>query len=202
MMREPVSWLELERHALGELDGERAAAIEASADPDTRACLERARQPRSLRPLPARPAPAPSWLERLRRRWALGAGVLAAACAALLVVVLRGGDQRRGGTVKGGGEPEIELIRERNGDVTPAATSFRDGDRFKVVVTCAPDRRLLGEVVVRQAGQSYRPLPAVDVACGNRVPLPGAFRLTGTDPAEICLHPDGAAPVCAGLVPR
>lgn len=206
-MHEPVSWLELERQALGELDGERASAIEATADADTRACLEQARQPRTLRPLPARPArvpgwPAPGWIERLRRRWALGAGVLAAACAAILIVVLRGQGEPAGGTVKGGGAPELELIRERNGEVTPAATTFQDGDRFKLVVTCAPDRRLTGEVVIHQAGQTYRPLPAVDVPCGNRVSLPGAFRLTGTDPAEICLDLDRGGPVCARLEPR
>jgi hypothetical protein len=202
-MGEPISWLALEQHALGELDGERAAAIDASADADTRACLELTRQPRTLRSLPLQAAPAPSWIERLRRRWAVGAGVLVAACAVVLVIALRGdGDRLGGGTVKGGGEPEIELIRERHGAVTPAATRFRDGDRFKLVVTCAPDRRLTGEVVVRQAGQTYRPLPAVDVPCGNRVPLPGAFRITGIEPAEICLEPTDGAPVCLRLEPR
>lgn len=180
-MHEPISWLAIERHAAGEPDPQVEAA--ALADPATRACLEAARQARTLRALPAAVV-----VERPRRRWAIGAGVLAAACALVLVVVLRDGVGSRGATVKGGSELVLELVRS--------------GDRYKVVVTCG-EGWLAGEVVVRQAGVAYRPLAPVDVRCGNRVPVPGAFRITGSEAVEVCVEPaDGRAAVCVGVDSR
>jgi hypothetical protein len=93
-----------------------------------------------------------------------------------------------------GGDVSIELVRERDGSIAWEPTSFAAADRFKVLVTCAPPLQLHADVVVLQSdGPAYPGEPAV-IACGNRVPVPPAFSITGPGAATICVGLDPWAP--------
>jgi hypothetical protein len=99
--------------------------------------------------------------------------------------------------VKGAAAPVVTLVRERAGEVVHEPRSFRRGDRFKVLLTCAVPEPVTVQVVVLQGGEAFRPLAPAEIRCGNRVALPGAFGLTGAEPAQICV---GTA--CAALAPE
>lgn len=201
---EPVSWLRLERYHLGELPPEEAEAVERAirTDPQTRECFERIQPLIGLNPrpeLPFRaevPAPESPLAARRRLRDALESPwptlVLAAAAALLLYVTIRPTTQPDGAPaarfrVKGG-DVAIELVRERHGVVMRDPVSFADGDRFKVMLTCPPSMTDTFEVLVIQGKDVSRPLaPLGAVACGNGVPLQGAFSLTGPLPSSVCV---------------
>jgi hypothetical protein len=193
---EPISWLRLERLALGELDATAAAAANAHLDAcgACRAAFDRIRADAvALPPLPAPVAAPPrSWFPR----WTWAAASLAAAAAMVLLWIgLRDADP--GGVpgavvgVKGGGALTLSLVRERDGVVTLDATSYRDGDRFKVRITCDRAVAATADVVVYQTEHGRRaasfPLPVARLSCGNEVVLPGAFHLDGDAPALVCL---------------
>ena len=194
---EPISWLRLERHALGELGADAAeVAAHVARCAACRAALDAIeRDARALPPLRAvAAAPAP------RRRWWLWAGGLAAAAAALLLFVRRPDSPEPGPRVrvKGAGVLEVSLVRDRAGAVTVGADTYVPGDRFKVRVTCSAPTTVRAEVVVTDDDGVTRPLPAADLRCGNEAVLPGAFSLTGAGPAQVCLDvPDGRA--CVAL---
>jgi hypothetical protein len=94
--------------------------------------------------------------------------------------------------VKGAGAPLIELVRERDGAVTHAPTGFKAGDRFKAMVTCSAPGEVAASIVAVQGRVATTAIPARSIACGNRTVLPGAFRLTGDDPAIVCVVLDDA----------
>ena len=96
----------------------------------------------------------------------------------------------------------FELVRDDEATFSEAGGSFRDGDRFKVVVTCPPHARTRVDVVVWDDGEPSFPLEASDVACGNRVPLPGAFRATGQRAMVVCLLASDTGPIDRGAVQR
>jgi hypothetical protein len=191
----PVSWLRLERYHLGEGDAaerERIAAhlgaCEACAA--SYASLERD-DAVALPPLPAvQRAPVRSLGGRVRIG-AFVAGGLALAAAALLGVgrgwrTVPGGEGAGGGSVKGDAVA-FSLVRDDSERIDEAGGVYRDGDRFKALVTCPPAMNATFDVVVYdQAGASF-PLAAARVECGNLVPLPGAFRLTGSGEEKVCL---------------
>ena len=215
---EPVSWLRLEQLALGELPPAVAGAVTAHVDgcAACAACLAQIRGDAIALPaLPALPAPArapaaaPARVPWWRRRWALGAGVaLATAAAILLVIALRPPPREPEQAallsprirIKGAGEVVVDLVRERAGDTVLAPTTYRAGDRFKVIVTCDQATEVWADVVVFQpdAGRARGPdrmtpsYPAAPLrlVCGNRVAVPGAFTITGTGPASVCLALD------------
>lgn len=195
----PVSWLRLERHALGELPAADARAVDEhlAGCPTCRACFEQTRETIALPPLPRAvdTAPRTPWW----RAWPTWTGAAVAAAALLLVIILRpDGGGHRGGALPGprvaykGGELAIDLVRERGGDTSLDPTRYRDGDRFAVLVTCPPGDRWV-DVVVDQDGRRDFPIDAARVACGNRVDV-GAFRLTGDSPATICVIAGDARP--------
>jgi hypothetical protein len=205
---EPISWLRLERFALGELgDGERRA-IAAHLD-ECRAChecldtireSERDQLP-ALPALPVAPARVPWW--KPKWVWAgLGTAAVAAAAVAIVVIADPGAPvaPRRGDTppariaVKGGAIA-IELVRERGGSIAHDPSVFEPSDRFKVLFTCPPGAQHYVDVAVYQDGEASFPLAAQHTACGNRVTLPGAFRITGATPATVCaVFSDGVPP--------
>ncbi|HTE54514.1 MAG TPA: zf-HC2 domain-containing protein [Kofleriaceae bacterium] len=203
---QPVSWLALERHVLGELDADRAGAVQAHLDACAacRAALGviESDRDRALPPLPDLALAAAARRRRSRRAVAAGAvAALAAAAALLLVWRDRAAPDARLVGSKGGDEVVIGLVRERGGDVALDPAGFRPGDRFKVLVTCARAGAATVEVSVRQAGSVDHPLAPVTIRCGNRVPVPGAFRLTGDQPASICASLGGAS-ACRAVVPE
>jgi hypothetical protein len=190
----PVSWLRLERYHAGEADGaerraidEHLAGCEACA-----ACLRRIRDDEAIAlaplPLPARPPP------RLLRPAFRRAAALAPALAAAALLVFVGGrrpggpdDAAPGGRAKGD-DVGFALVREGEGPAVEAGGVYRDGERFKALVTCPPEMRAGWDVVVFERGEASFPLEAQpDLACGNGVALPGAFRLTGRERMTICL---------------
>ena len=207
----PVSWLRLERFALGELDELDTRAVRTHVDgcEACRACLEHIRGEAVA--LPALPPfdrvsgrSAPSWW---RAWWPTGAWAsgLAAATAVLLWLGVRGGvdDVAMPGPrvgVKGGGTLVLSLVRERAGAVTLDATTIREDDRLKVRITCDRPVATWVDVVVYQGEDTWFPLRPSSLDCGNEVVLPGAFRITGVDPASICVgFDDRGAPDRARL---
>jgi hypothetical protein len=197
---EPISWLRLERYRLGELSaGERdviAAHIEACTV--CAACLYESERSLALPPLSL--GGQDSRLSHMRRLLAgptpAGAFLrLAFAGVALLLLVRPIGKptkdelpSHRTGLGSKGGNVALDLVRERNGMVEHDATTFAPDDRWKVLLTCPTERMMFWDLVVVDGGQASFPLsPQAAVACGNRVPLPGAFRLFGAGPVTVCL---------------
>lgn len=212
MTREPLSWLLLERYALGELSPTERAEVErrlAESEVD-RACLAQIQNDQSaLPPLPATDttgaprdrstasAPGAATLHKLPRRggWiVVTSGLCAAAAAALLLF----GPKRN---VDGpeSSQPALPALDDgiKGSDVTLRLTGERQGvdpksyglgERFKVEVTCPPRLSSSLRLFVFQAGEVFEPLPtSTPIACGNLVPWPGAFALDGDEAAEVCV---------------
>jgi Putative zinc-finger len=192
---EPISWLRLERYHLGDIRGDERAEIEKhlAACPACAACLERIEQDEAVA-LPALPVRAPAKVVRMR--WPVQAvalvGTLAAAAAVLLAI--RGAHPVDGehptlpGTRVKGDAFAFTLVRDDAGRVAGTEGTYREHDRFKAIVTCPPGAGGAFDVVVYDAsGVSFPLEPAGAVACGNEVPLPGAFRLTGPGDETVCL---------------
>jgi anti-sigma factor RsiW len=219
----PVSWLRLERYALGELEpAERitiAEHLSACGRCRARADLITEDSTRELPPLPAAPARAPA---PARKRYAAWLALALAGAAAFVLVIRTPGEERPPGgrrvAVKGG-EVTIELVRERGGSIAWEPTSFSAADRFKLLLTCAPPLRVYADLVVLQNDGPAFPAAASLVTCGNRIPLAPAFRITGLGDATVCVAADSDAPpsrarlsgsepsapgsrVCVHLVPR
>ncbi|HEY1557016.1 MAG TPA: hypothetical protein VGF94_19410 [Kofleriaceae bacterium] len=182
----PISWLRLEQHALA-----RDPDVEAHVArcPACRACFDEIRG--EVVALPALAVP-----ERKRRAWwtwaAPAFGLAAAAAIVFLVVRPKPREDESIARVKGIGEVIVDVVRERGGAITESARTFRAGDRWKVVVTCPPDAHAQLDVEVRDPHGVDRPLPGAQLACGNRVIVPGAFELTGSDPNRVCVRVTGA----------
>jgi hypothetical protein len=192
--RMQVSWLLMERYVLGELDEAERREVELRLA-DSQAARDRLTQIREdkseLPELPqssfARPRthfdqPAPVRAHpRTRRPWTSVGSVLAAAAAVALAVVSLQDASTHNRTK--GGELALELVSASGAH---APTKFAQGERFKVLVTCPPAFQETLHLLVFQAGQSYRPLAPLRVACGNLVSWPGAFALDGDASAEVC----------------
>jgi hypothetical protein len=196
---EPVSWLRLEEHALAE-DAAVARHLDACSACRAAFATIEADRDRALPPLGDLAIAAAARRRRaLRTRW-LAAATVAAAAAVVLLAVLRREPKTLPG-IKGGDGLVLDLVRERSGEVVAGPVSYRDGDRFEVLVTCARRGALTVDLTVEQAGQTFTPLAPAQVRCGNRVPLPGAFSLTGTTPARVCARAAGAVS-CVALAPE
>ena len=195
---EPISWLKLEQYVLGELEPEVAREVEAhtNACDACRECLAEVKAG-TYQPLPPlNLGNTESWWQRLGTRLNARALAFGAALVMLVAIVPRLAfepvepstvDPRFG--VKGEGVVAL-LIRERNGIVVESPTTYRPGDRFKWMVTCAPPQMLWLDVAVLQDGELSFPLDATSVECRNRKSVPGAFSLTGSAPATVCLFTD------------
>ena len=198
--REPVSWLRLERYRLGELSGPERETVATHLEtcPVCAACLAEANRPIAMAPLTL-PEPS-SLLSRLRHgligQTPMGATLrIAFALAALVLLLLPGGRSNQvarlaSRTERGikGGEVTVALVRERNGIVEHGATTFAPEDRWKVLVTCPMQQVLFWDLAVVEGERVTFPLlPSAPIACGNHVPLPGAFRLAADHLVEVCL---------------
>jgi hypothetical protein len=207
---EPISWLLLDRFHLGEIQGPERTRVEdhLAACPVCAACLAHVRDD------DAHALPPLSLPKRTRRhvltlfpvRVAAAIGVLAAGGA--LVLGLRGNGHR--GEVEHAwiGESRVKgdavafsLVRDDDERIAGATGVYRDGDRFKAVVTCPPGSRLAFDVAVYDVGGASFPIePAGQLACGNDVPLPGAFRLTGDSGETVCVVWASGTPVDRGAL--
>ena len=195
---EPISWLRLERVAGGADDA--TVNVHVATCEACRSCLEEIR--RDVVALPALDV-AP------KRRWWTFAipAVFAAAAVATILFVLRphgelGPEASADIThVKGVGEIVVDVMRDRDGVVRDDVRTFTTGDRWKVIVTCPPSARAFIDVAVVEQGaqRADYPLAAVQIACGNRVVIPGAFTLTGIKPHRICARVAASAPPPRGV---
>ncbi len=193
---EPVSWLRLEQWRLGELAASESAGVaeHLASCPACATCAARIRADESIElpPLALGARPATGASPRPRRPLAY-AGRLAAAAALLLAIGRswrdpRGATTGEGAQTKGDGTA-FELVRDDGARLIDAEGVFRTGDRFKALVTCPPAMHATFDLVVFDDGGASFPLAAThDLACGNEVPLPGAFRLTATGDREtVCV---------------
>ncbi|MEZ4403962.1 MAG: zf-HC2 domain-containing protein [Kofleriaceae bacterium] len=194
---QPVSWLRLERLALGDLDAAGATQVGAHLAACPACAAAYARITEDARPLPplrvAVVAPPPWWRSW---RWTGGGLALAVAAAVALVVVrptrppaVPAGAVR----VKGAGLVEVTVVRERAGEIRFDPDDVAPDDRWKLQVTCAPGGRAWIDVAVYQGREVGFPLPPQPIACGNTVVVPGAFRITAGG-AELCVAVTGAGP--------
>jgi hypothetical protein len=186
---EPLSWLKLERYALGELGAEQRAEVERglAQSEGARAALSAIREPLALPPLPAL-ALRGARRKIAWRRLSLGAAFAAAAAAVALALITPAAlpPARRG--LKGG-ELALEIVGERTG---AGAAYFAQGERFKLLVTCPPELAGRLRAVIYQGDAIFMPLEdGGPVACGNRSPWPGAFTLDGEQAAHVCVRADG-----------
>jgi len=185
---EPISWLRLEQAALGVTDAARDAHL--AACPACRACLDDIRKDIVALPM----LTVPDRKKLAWWRWAMPAMGLAAAAAILVLVLRPHARAEEVAVVKGVGDVEIGLVRERAGTIRDdSPTTFKPGDRWKVIVTCAPGVAAWLDVAVLEQGTHTPdyPIAPAHLTCGNRVVLPGAFTLTGTQPNRVCVY--GAA---------
>jgi hypothetical protein len=222
----PISWLRLERYHIGEISADEKKAIDEHVTACAACAASLARIVEDVAPLaPLRlreekdakgreekdaeksgksEKSDPARVHFLRRALPI-VGTLAAAAAILFVL----------GKNPGGGEPIVEgprvkgdgtsfaLVRDDEALIEEAGGSFHDGDRFKVTVTCAPGAHPHFDLVVWDADGASFPLhPANDLACGNRVALPGAFRVTGASRMTVCLLASDAGAIDRERVKR
>ncbi len=185
--KDNVSWLMMERYALGELGESQRREVERclARSESARARLKEILEDSS--PLPELPALVPLATTRPHRsrvwlRW--GSALAAAALVALAFVSAREVESSPERAQIKGGELTISLVSE-SGVREPE--TFAQGERFKVLVTRAPGRRESLHLLVFQAGARFEPLAPARIEGGNLVPWPGAFALDGDAPAEICV---------------
>ena len=211
---EPISWLELERFALDELPAEPATRVQGhlAACPVCARCLSGIRTETVALPdlPPARPGARPVDGRGLRRwRWTLlGLGATLAGATAAVALLATPAVRERAGTASKGMPVALTLVRERDGIVVEDPGGFRPDDRWKALVTCPGGREVSWALVLfgdgPESGSERPPLAPSEpgppgatplaspvasgtgLVCGNRVPLPGAFRLTGADRAAVC----------------
>ncbi len=82
----------------------------------------------------------------------------------------------------------MTLMRDREGIVAENPRGYREGDRFRLYVTSPFVETTPVEIVVFQEGDAFFPYPPErETAKGNRVSIPGAFSLTGEEPAILCV---------------
>jgi len=208
----PVSWLRLETFAVAGDRGDPAVAEHVATCGACAACLDQIRAETIVLP----PLIAPERPSRWRwLRWVGPAMAAAAAAIVVLVIVRRPGHPDDVATIKGGREVVLDVVRERAGTIRTDVRTFAPGDRWKVVVTCAPGPFVWADVaVVDPHGVDY-PLGPAQLSCGNRVAVPGAFAITGRDvnlvcarldpdviPRRVVPHPGDPGVACVTLTPE
>ncbi|MBX2804124.1 MAG: hypothetical protein KTR31_41065 [Myxococcales bacterium] len=191
----PISWLTLELLHVEELASDEAADARRHLRSCAR-CADRLalirNDHRPMPPLPSSEAPD------LRVGWPLAIAVALAAAALLWVWTpfppAPEAAPRSRVAVKGG-VLALSAMRERGEAVEEEALGYRDGDRFKVLLTC-PEGEHDWQLVAFDGGAAGVSLGSGQLTCGNRVALPGSVAPTGMAEVALCvtLRP-GAAPV-------
>jgi hypothetical protein len=182
---EPISWPRLERFVQTRADAVIAAHV--AECPACRQCVDEiSRDVVALPPLVIAAA-----TPRRARWWWFALPAFAVAALVLLVTWPRDHARRDNvASIKGVGEVTLALVRDRGGTILEDATTFARGDRWKVVLTCAPGHATSVAVDVVESGSTTadHPLAPAQIACGNRIVVPGAFELTGAVANRICVQ--------------
>lgn len=175
---EPISWLILERHAIGELPAVKRGEVEAHLARCS-VCAQAAASIREDRPLPALPSRSRKPKRLPLSAWAAPAAL--AAAASLLFAVTPAQPPSSG--VKGPGLALRLLTAEGPKRVVQV------GEAVKVELTCAPEHGgEPAEVVVFDAEGPSRPLPpAPALECKNATVLEGAFAFDRPGLAAVCV---------------
>jgi hypothetical protein len=195
---EPISWLRLERYHLDEVDGAERVRVadHVAACATCAACLASLTADDAVA-LPALPEPAKGAAKPgIRRALARGVFVFGGGLALAALALLGLGNAWRSGRLPSphaapgvkGDAVAFSLVRDDDERIVEAGGLYRDGDRFKAIVTCPPGASFTFDLVVFDAQGAGFPLsPASGFVCGNDVPLPGAFRLTGNGEEAVCV---------------
>jgi hypothetical protein len=199
---QPVSWLRLERYHLRELASAEREAVDAhlASCAACRAFLAYidADDERALPSLAKDGVPSAKSARVVgtRRRFASADLRLSLAAAALVAAIVIGvrhpwrtddaSNSLARSSVKGGGVG-FSLVREDDERLIERGV-YREGDRLKALVSCSPNMHpSLDLVVLEPEGASFPLEPVRRLVCGNDVPLPGAFRLTGNSEKKVCI---------------
>jgi hypothetical protein len=199
MMRcvsEPISWLLLEQHRLSDLPEAVRQEVQQHLDVCAACKANLAHldtDTRLLRPLSVSASSKPR-MKFLNLGWAAAVSA-ALIIAAIFLLVLKGGpDKAKQYSIPPsriefkGGELAMMLARERDGEVKENPTRFAEEDTFRLFVTHPFHGETKWDVVVWQGNEVYFPFPKRQpIPAGNLVPVPLAFRLTGSTSATICL---------------
>lgn len=215
---EPVSWLTLERRALGELDGATLAEVDAhlASCGVCAACARQIAEDRAserivLRPLPVGAAGPGAAVPRARRAWvrALAQPRWAALGPLLALAAAMGlwwsGSQRAVTPPPGDGVKGAAVALTLVGPDGVARAEVRPGEALMVRVSCVPAGTRAWDVVVYDGdGASFPLAGGAGLTCGNDVVLPGALSLDGRGgDATVCVVLDAAAvPARAALQTR
>lgn len=194
----PISWLLLERHHLGELDANEALAVAThvrGCSPcqalfDRIAADDRALPPLELAPPRVhRAQPKGPWYATRARTTAIAAGLALAAGVVLTIGRNRAIEDAPVPIARSkGNDISLTLVREDEGVVAETGGVYRDGERFKALMSCAPGTKASFDLAVFERGEVSFPLAAPsELECGNAVPFAGAFRVTGRERMIVCL---------------
>ena len=180
MSSEPVSRLELERWALGELPPEEVRALEARASADQALRAHMARVQHDIDQARDRlPAFEPPLRVVSTRRWAVLVGGVGALAAALLVAV--GIPRGPATTFRGALDVQFERIRDGRVQEQGALIEVQEGDRVQYVVTPSASGHL-GVFDVQDDGQMFVWLEPGPVEAW--VPVPGAAEMDDYEGSE------------------
>ena len=210
---EPLSYMRLERYALGELPTEETQRVAAHLDGCAvcRACYERVRSDGreqelmalsvklGAQPLPAAP--------RRKRSWPALAAAASVACAVYLMLqpktAIKSPDLEPPTGTKGGALA-LEVVRMDAQGQLLEPTHFAAGDRFKLLFSCPEGFEGTVRVLAFQSGEVFEPVPAQELtSCGNRRPLSGAWQFDGAGAVDLCVVFSRDVPyVCARIEPQ
>lgn len=193
-MSASISWLQLERFALGELSAADAALVrqQLAQNAELRARLAEIEAPTILRPLP---------VSLPRRRPSLWWGAPFAAALACLLWIMRPAVVDTSTPGVKGTAPEVSIVAHRDGQILAGIEAFGARDRLKVLLTCAAQQPVWVDVAIFQDDDApdFLLSAPMQMACGNAIAIPGAFRLAAGAPAEICVLIDSPADMRARL---
>lgn len=191
-----ISWVQMELYHLGELPEKEATHVErylkTASTPDFMDVYIR-NDTRPMPPLRFNKKKSKE-LSGLFRFGKPAFALTAAVCALFLLLVLytqyqpdkryESGSEIR---VKGG-KMALSVIGSRDNFLKEHPSGYKDGDLLKLSLTSSVQDVVMTEVIVQQGSEIYFPYgDLVEIRAGNRIPLPGAIRLTGTGTVNICV---------------
>jgi hypothetical protein len=187
----PISFLVLERYLLGDLDVPKRESVRQHLEGCPACATALGELEHDTRAFSLPEAPRESQLLRFTRTMSpfAGAGASLALAAATLLYLRPHEDGEEASLMRSKGAGVVLSLESEDGALeagTPPAVSPR-GSALRAFVTCPANLHVTFQLVVFDDSGASSPIAPASVACGNRVALPGAFRLTGDDTKDICV---------------